>query len=75
MNPKAEKIAIAEAEKIDKVQTADLESSSNRKELLTALFESSVINTLMLEITCMRHAYAKLLWSNEGFHFFIHAFK
>lgn len=30
----------------------DLESSSSRKELLTALFESSVINTLMLDITC-----------------------
>jgi hypothetical protein len=28
-----------------------LESSSNKKELLKALFESSVIITLMLEIT------------------------
>ena len=30
---------------------AYLESSSNRKELLTALFESSVINTLILDMT------------------------
>ena len=30
-----------------------LESSSNKKELLTALFESSVIKTLILEITYM----------------------
>lgn len=29
-----------------------LELSSNKKELLTALFESSVISTLMLEMTC-----------------------
>lgn len=29
----------------------NLESSSNKKELLTALFASSVINTLMLDIT------------------------
>lgn len=31
-----------------------LESSSNKKELLTALFESSVIRTLILEITCIK---------------------
>ena len=30
----------------------NLESSSSKKELLTALFESSVIRTLMLDITC-----------------------
>lgn len=32
-----------------------LESSSNRKELLTALFESSVINTLILDMTYMEN--------------------
>lgn len=30
---------------------AYLESSSSKKELLTALFESSVINTLILDMT------------------------
>lgn len=31
-----------------------LESSSSKKELLTALFEFSVIITLILEITCQK---------------------
>jgi hypothetical protein len=35
---------------------ADLESSSSRKELLTALFESSVISTLIFDITCSTKA-------------------
>jgi hypothetical protein len=34
------------------MQKQYLESSSNRNELLTALLESSVIITLMREITC-----------------------
>jgi hypothetical protein len=42
---------------------ADLESSSSRKELLTALFESSVINTLILDITCTESIHmVKLSW-------------
>ena len=34
--------------------SADLESSSKRKELLTALFESSVISTRILDITWLK---------------------
>jgi hypothetical protein len=41
---------------------ADLESSSSRKELLTALFESSVISTLIFDITCSKKAYT---WENS----------
>lgn len=37
---------------INSFTNLNLESSSNKKELLTALFESSAINALMLEITC-----------------------
>lgn len=40
-----------------------LESSSNKNELLTALFESSVIITLILEITCH---YRRVFTQNLG---------
>lgn len=45
----------------------DLESSSSRKELLTALFESSVINTLMLDITCERKIAKDIITSVDQF--------
>jgi hypothetical protein len=65
---KRKKVSMMQKVKEKLILFADLESSSSRKELLTALFESSVINTLIFDITCSTKAYT---WKTQLDQFFL----